>query len=174
MQQHLACASASGLRIRLDGIDDEKVTVEANPLFRVQDYVHWNGLDEAIEKEWVEDEEEVAEVSPSPVSWASSTSDAEASSVADSSESEVEAVVDAEDLADNAGNYVTVPDLKAMLQKAHSAGKINAGMRMLVSFSKNKTPISHPQRLAGKLVLYASLKKAADSLELELPALCDS
>ncbi|CAE7947454.1 unnamed protein product [Symbiodinium sp. KB8] len=178
VQQHLACASASGLRIRLDRIDDEKVTVEANPLFRVQDYVHWNGLEEAIEKEWVEDEEEVAEVSPSPVSSASSssssssgsaaTSDAEASSVAASSESEVEAVVDAdEDLADNAGNYVTVPDLKAMLQKAHSAGKINAGMRMLVSFSKNKTPISHPQRLAGKLVLYASLKKAADSLELE-------
>ena len=178
VQQHLACCAAAGLRIRLDGVGDDKVSVESNPVFHVQPFVEWEGLVQAIDRQWVEDEDEDVEIVESPVPSSSSSSssdsssdaassDAAASAVAASSESEVS--VEGEDGA----NYVSAADLRLLLQSAVNKGKADAGMKMLASFAKNKTALSHPKRLQGKFILHRSLKEAAEGLQLALPALAD-
>ena len=64
-QQHANCVACSGLGIRLDGGDDNKITVEASPLFSVQPYKLWPGLEESIESAWRDDGTDVD--SPDPV-----------------------------------------------------------------------------------------------------------
>jgi hypothetical protein len=54
-EQHNRLMIAAGIRISLDGEDNEKITVEANPLFQVQPYKLWEGLEEQVRKAIKED-----------------------------------------------------------------------------------------------------------------------
>ena len=53
--QHANCVLCSGLGISLDGENDEKITVKSNPVFTVQPFVHWEGLEESV-KAWILDD----------------------------------------------------------------------------------------------------------------------
>jgi hypothetical protein len=59
---HVRFAECSGLRIRLDNVGDEKITVEANPAFKVQPFHPWDGLAEQLEAAYIEDVHEELEV----------------------------------------------------------------------------------------------------------------
>ena len=56
--QHNRLMTAAGLRISLDGENNDKITVESNPLFQVQPFRLWDGLEEQVRKAILEDVEE--------------------------------------------------------------------------------------------------------------------
>ena len=54
-ESHVRFAECSGLRVQLDGIGDEKVTVESNPSFALQPFTLWPGLQEQVEAAYMEE-----------------------------------------------------------------------------------------------------------------------
>ena len=75
-EAHHNCMACAGMQIDLQGEGDEKITVEANPLFAVQPFRKWQGLEEQVRSTIVEDmeEQEPEEKEPTPGSSPDSSS----------------------------------------------------------------------------------------------------
>lgn len=194
VKQHTNCCRASGLLLGLDGSGHP--SVESNPLFVLQEYREWEGLREALDGSWKQPAAaEPAPGSPSSTSSSSSSTSDDSSESEDSLPPQQDGADDEAAQADEVGpaaasagipeagpaeagedgsddwmhSYCSVADLVDMLKVAQKRQKERSGLRMLTSFAKEGTPLSHPARLKGSGVRLSTVAQAAQELGLEMP-----
>jgi len=177
---HVRFAECSGLRIRLDNVGDEKITVEANPAFKVQPFHPWEGLPEQLEAAYIEDVDHEIEVLSGSASDSSSGSesgeeplidvdaavdeadvggsgDLEAAAAAPAAVAAAAAVLDVE--------LATVDDIVRQLSIAKGRGKLKEAVAFFRDRLAKGQPIGYPKSIAKKMlsfeVLEASIKEVS-------------
>ncbi|CAJ1398175.1 unnamed protein product [Effrenium voratum] len=188
---HANCCQCSGLLIRLDGVGDDRVTVESNPVFAVQPYQCWEGLEESIQKSWQAPAPFEEDASGSDSDSSSSTSSTSSSDSADSCDASPEpdgpesaqpgppagsstepqpAAGSGSTAWPGVGAALTRFDIHMLLKHAAKRHKLQAGVRMLAAHAKHGVKLDHPKALAGKTVPWDELRHCCSELKVELPS----
>lgn len=173
------------MAIRLDGVDDDKISVESNPTFALQPYVEWDGLQEQIESAYLDDlPVDILEDVESASDSGSSDGDDSGSSASDSGSSVVDlgeelGVAAADDAPDEEPvepvppepvvEFLTTPEAKKMLLRAKSKGKLAAGVAALRGKATRNEPMGYPKSLAHKYLTLDTLTAAASELGATVP-----
>ena len=147
IQQRQRCCACTGLRVTLTGQGDDQITVESNPLFRPQAFAQWPGLVEQIEAVWKEDViqlDAAGSDSDGEAASGSSSSSSSSSTSGDSSGAEAKSVAASESSKEAPPPQ---PNSSFSFCRCQKKGKIQAGVKMLCAFAKNRTAINHPKSL---------------------------
>ncbi|CAJ1409619.1 unnamed protein product, partial [Effrenium voratum] len=169
---HANCCQCSGLLIRLDGVGDDRVTVESNPVFAVQPYQCWEGREESIQKSWQAPAPFEEDASGSDSDSSSSTSSTSSSDSADSCASQAVAHAVAHAAAHEAGLAHDKMDLRARSLVPRLVHQLSPSLQLAQAarLGQHGVKLDHPKALAGKTVPWDELRHCCSELKVELPS----